>query len=188
MDSKTQMKQLFSEEEFTERIEKGDIKAFERLFDIYYAPLSSFAFKYLKDKHIAEDIVQDLFFDIWNKQYRFHSNMALKTFMYRSVRNRSLDVLRRRKVQNREHPDFLQDESDFFLEQIIEKEVAMIVRHRFELLPESTRQIFEMSLLGYKNKEIADALNLTVESVKARKQRGKQILYEQLKRFFVLFL
>jgi RNA polymerase sigma-70 factor (ECF subfamily) len=50
------------------KIQEGDISAFERLFKSYYSPLCDYAYKYVKNPHVAEDQVQDIFTNIWEKK------------------------------------------------------------------------------------------------------------------------
>lgn len=174
-------------DQWTVRLAEGDPSAYKRLFDTYYAPLCGFAFRYLENNSFSEDVVQDVFYEIWAKKYKFENHTYLKTFLYRAVRNRSLDLLRKRKKQINPNQIAALEEDDFFLDRILEKEVSILLRQAFGLLPDITRKIFELSLLGYDNNEIAAELNITVESVKARKQRGKHTLGEKLKNNLLYF-
>lgn len=76
----------------------------------------------------------------------------------------------------------------FFLNQILEEEVYLILKEALDTLPEQTRQIYDLSLLGHDNQEIASLLGLTLDAVKARKKRGKQLLQEKLKNLIYLLI
>ena len=168
----------------------GDDSAFRKLFDDYFYPLSSFAGKYLEDRQAAEDIVQDVFFEYWQKRTAFRDITSFKSYFYTVVRNRCIDVLKRHKVKDRylSEQNNIKDQTDFFLHQIFEEEVYRSLRDAIESLPESTRRIYDLSLLGYDNEQIAEMLDMTLDSVKSRKKRGKQLLQEKLQNLMSLLL
>ena len=170
------------EEKWLESLYKGEEQAYKVLFDEYFFALSSFAAKYLGEREVAEDLVQDVLYELWVHRQQFRNVTSLKSYLYQIVRNRCLNVLKHQKVENR----YLnirnwKEESEFFLNQILEEEVYLQLKKAIETLPEQTRQIYELTLLGHDNQEIADMLDLTLDAVKARKRRGKQLLQDKLK-------
>ena len=78
-----------------QRIKNGDENAFSSLFNTYYAPLCQFAVSYLKDTDQARSLVQQLFVDIWQKRDRIKVEISVKSYLYHSVKNRCIDILRR---------------------------------------------------------------------------------------------
>lgn len=167
----------------------GEEKAYKILFDECFYALSSFAAKYLEDKEVSEDVVQDVLYDFWAHRQRFENIISLKSYLYQTVRNRCLNVLKHKKVEERYFSEqSLKNESDFFLNQILEEEVYILLKEAIEALPEQTRRIYELSLLGHDTQEIADRLGMTIDAVKARKRRGKQLLQERLKNLMYLLV
>ena len=107
---------------------------------------------------------------------------SLKSFLYLSIKNRSINYLQHKKAEE----NYLHDVSvihgeEFFLDAIIEEEVYFLMHKAINELPDQIQTIYELSLKGKSNEEIARVLNLSLDSVKSYKKRGKQILKEKLK-------
>ena len=119
---------------------------------------------------MAEDIVQDIILELYSRRLRFNTPVALKSFLFLSVKNRALNFLRRQRAQEHYLSISVEEES-FFLNNIIREEVYYHLQ----------KMIGELTLQEFSNEEIAEQLGLTVDSVKAHKKRGKQILKERLK-------
>ena len=166
---------------------KGHDKAYEELYSNYFFPLSSFAAKFLENKEVAEEVVQDLIFEFWLKRPSFDNVVALKTYFYRSVRNRCLDILKHNKVEEKYLKEqSLKEQSDFFLHAILEEEVYLSLREAIDELPETMREVYNLALLGYDNSTIAQTLKITLDAVKSCKKRGKALLKIRLKNLFCL--
>lgn len=171
------------------QLDKGEGWAYEKLFNQLFYSLSSFATKYLEDSESAEDVVQDVFFDFWLKKISFDSVTALKTYFYRSVRNRCLDLLKHQKVISRYFTELsLKEQTEFFLPSVLEEEVYILLKEAIDLLPDPIRQVYDLTLLGHSNQEIVEILDITLDAVKSRKKRGKQLLQTTLKNMFSFLL
>src|SRR5262245_52341233 len=95
------------------RIAAGDQTAFEELFRAHYRPLCAFARQYVKDAEKAEDLVQDLFFRLWQDREKLRVTMSVKAYLFASVRNRCLNAVAtqgRVRSLNEEVDDTVQDE------------------------------------------------------------------------------
>ena len=177
------------EKNWLEELYKGEEHAYKILFDEYFFALSSFAAKYLEDNEASEDLAQEVLCDLWLHRQRFENIISLKSYLYQIVRNRCLNVLKHRRVEAKYFAEqSFKTESDFFLNQILEEEVYLILKEALDTLPEQTRQIYDLSLLGHDNQEIASLLGLTLDAVKARKKRGKQLLQEKLKNLIYMLI
>lgn len=176
------------ENSWLEALYKGEEQAYKALFDHYFFALSSFAAKYLEEREASEDVVQDILYELWENRRRFQSIISLKSYLYQMVRNRCLNVLKHRRVKARYFAEQdIREESDYFLNQILEEEVYLLLKEAINELPEPTRRVYDLTLLGHDNQQIADLLGLTLDAVKARKKRGKQILQDKLKNLYSLF-
>ena len=136
--------------------------------------------KYVRDKEVAEDIVQDVILELYNRRLLFNSLLALKSFLFLSVKNRALNFLRHRQAQER-YLNYKTEEESFFLNNIIREEVYYHLQKMIGELSEPVRKIYELTLQELSNEEIAEQLGLSVDSVKAHKKRGKQVLKGKLK-------
>lgn len=93
-------------------LKKKDKAAFKILFDNCYPSLCLFANKYLNDKEISLDIVQDAFLYMWDKNYEFQSIDSAKSYLYKCVKNKSLNYLRDKDFRMR--MDIAVLESEYF--------------------------------------------------------------------------
>lgn len=124
--------------------------------------------------------MQDIILELYSRRLRFNTPVALKSFLFLSVKNRALNFLRRQRAQEHYLSISVEEES-FFLNNIIREEVYYHLQKMIGELSDPVRKIYELTLQEFSNEEIAEQLGLTVDSVKAHKKRGKQILKERLK-------
>lgn len=82
-----------------EKIRKGDTSAFRDLFKAYYKKLVIHAHRYVRDIHVAEDVVEDVLLKIWNNRQEWHISISVKAYLYQAVRNHSLNYLKRLKLE-----------------------------------------------------------------------------------------
>jgi RNA polymerase sigma-70 factor (ECF subfamily) len=85
--------------EWLEQLRTGDPLAFERIFRAYAASLCGFAFSYVRNREIAEEIVQDLFCWIWEQRFTIEMPHGMRPWLFTAVRNRSLNALRTLRVE-----------------------------------------------------------------------------------------
>lgn len=173
--------------QWLELLHDGKEEAYRILFEEYYPLLGVFAMKYVKDKEAAKDIVQDVITELYSRRLQFDTPDALKAFLYLSVKNRSLNVLRNKQAQERYLNHTQEEEESFFLNNIIREEVYYHLQKMIEELSSPVRQIYELTLQELSNEEIAEQLGLSVDSVKSHKKRGKQILKERLRELMIFF-
>lgn len=160
-----------------ELIEKVDLAV---LFKEFYDRLVYFSLQFVKDKYKAQDIVQDSFIKYWQQKDTVHSNKtAIKNFLYSTVRNASLNAVRHEKIVDGyklAHSSTEPEESSV-VEAIIATEVIAEIHSAIQSLPENYRLISVMGYFdGKKNQEIADELDMSVNTVKKQKQKAIQLL------------
>ncbi|MCB0795903.1 MAG: RNA polymerase sigma-70 factor [Flavobacteriales bacterium] len=156
------------------RLASGDLSAMESLFKEHFAPLSIFAFQYLKDRDQAEDLVQELFIRIWEGRSELQVKTSIKAYLYASVRNRCLNALKAAKrvvpLDAVGQEPMEEEEGD---EDLLTLRAAR-VRAAIEGLPEERRKVFRMSRYeGLKYQEIADRLGISAKTVE--NQMGKAL-------------
>lgn len=161
--------------------------SFKPFFEGFYPSLCLFANKYTKDHEASLDIVQEAFMYIWNKKDDVTSINSAKAYLYKYVKNRSLNYLRdneKRKILNLEQLD----SEIFFRDNLIEEETYRSIYDAIKNLSPQGQKVIELSLDGYKNQEVADQLNISVNTVKTIKLRAFKTIREELKEnVFVLF-
>ena len=157
-------------------------KAFRYLYDKYTATLRYFASRYLEDDAVIEDVVQDAFLNLWEKRGTFQAENAVKAYLYKVVRSLSVDAIRRRRVIDRYNDYAIREEEDqeFFLENILESEVFLLVQSVFDELSPACREVYQLSLNGKSHEEIAQLMNISINTVKKHKNNANHYMRERL--------
>lgn len=119
----------------------GDKKAYDVLFKEYYIPLVLFSARYVESKDIAEDIVQDFFCKLWQDRNKLSNIKSFKAYLYSSVKNRSLNYLRDKKI-NASLDFSLANDEQSSLEAMMEEEIYRELIKTIDLLPPKCKQIF----------------------------------------------
>ncbi len=167
-------------------------QGFKRFFELYFESVYRFARKYTKEVDIARDIAQDTFIRLYERRKDFDVPEKAKSFIYVTARNLCLDYLKHQKIQEEYHQKqaLSEKEEADFLQEITYQESLRILHRAIDTLPPQTRNILLLGLNGKNNNEIAEALNVSVNTVKSLKKSAYTSLRGQLKdsTLFLLFL
>ena len=159
------------------RIIRGDSKAFDDLFRMFYSRLFSFAKSYLRDADVAENMVQDAFLLLWERRETLRPDSNIPAWLLTVVKNNILNYIERQKRQikiesiyaeriTRELELRISSLKDCDPEYLFSTEVTEIIRIALASLPEQCRKVITMSRFDeMSNKEIAEKLNITVKGV-----------------------
>ncbi|MBW6479633.1 MAG: RNA polymerase sigma-70 factor [Bacteroidales bacterium] len=151
------------------KIKSNDAEAFEKIFREYYSPLVLFALKIVNDQDVAEEIVQEFFYQYWKNRDQMSIKFSLKSYFYQSVRNNALKYLRHESVKQRYASGVANSGvSHSFSPDYGEKELQYIIENVLENLPQRCSRIFRMNRFeGLTYKEIAAKLSISVKTVEA---------------------
>lgn len=176
---------MTGDNEITRRIREGDVKEFESLFRSSYVSLVRYAKVLIKDHDSAEEIVQELFFRLWQDKNNLVIESSLNGYLFRSVHNRCLHFINHRKVVEKyaaemsvRQPAWQETPADVLQYAELQGKIARII----EKLPERCGQIFYMNRFeGLKYSEIAEKLSISVKTVesnmgKALKEFRKELI------------
>ncbi len=152
-------------------------KDFEHLFRLHYQRLCSYAYSIIKNEGSSEDIVQEVFIRIWEKQKMEIGTDKLRFYLFAAVRNNCLTWLQKNKksiIQELNDEDG-SDEIKIQIEQdVTETDPKMLIAKAMEQLPPKCREVFVLSRIsGQKYQQIADTLGISVKTVE--NQMGKAI-------------
>ena len=173
---KVGIRAVINQEDFIRRLQQREKEAFQELFYSWHRPLCFFASRIIKDQDVAEDLVQDVFVAFWKYDLSaFPNEKTIRTFLYTSVRNGCLNYLRDLEIRARNDR-----------KAVPESEVVTELFEAIDELPERCREIFYMAYLQEKEeKQIAELLRVSVNTVKTQKQRAKAYLKGRLGELFV---
>ena len=164
-----------------QQLKKGNQLAFTTLYKKYGAQAFALSFKYLCNKELAEDAVQNLFMKIWIKHEELEEGRPINRFLFTVLKNDLLNILRDSKSNIFVLDDCLEilnylDGEDTDPQEFDQEQVEMI-RSAVEQLSPQRKKIFSMKISGkYSNQEIANRLNLSINTIKFQySQSLKQI-------------
>ena len=154
--------------------------SFHQTYDRFYQALVMYALNYISDQAMAEDIVQDVFSQIWENKTEFTSVPSLRVYLYNAVRNHVFDLQRKQKAASkyiRLNPPVneIDVENSYVKEEIYNQLFAAIDR-----LPERQREVLLLTMEKRKVKEIAELMSISINSVKTQKQRAMETLRKTL--------
>ncbi|MDR0544690.1 MAG: RNA polymerase sigma-70 factor [Odoribacteraceae bacterium] len=170
------------ETHLVELVNRKEQQGFRLLYRDYYRSLVALGMHYTRQRETAEDVVQDLFRALWQRDLYFESLPRLKTFMYTAIKNACLNELKREQTRKEYLLTLPADEplDDADDRAWIEEEVYRRVILAIERLPDRCREVFEHHLQGKKNEEIAALLHLSVATVKTQKNRALHFLRDEV--------
>lgn len=159
-------------------LQKRDQKAFRYLYECYFVKMTLFAESYLYDEEEAKDLVQDLFFYIWDHATSLHVGTSLKAYLFTSLRNRCLNVLRDRKIRDEHNNKLFEAQLFSGTEDVeIDEDVRKRLQEALDSLPDKCREIILLKVVeGKKNKEIAVQMGIAETTVKTQVQRAYRML------------
>jgi RNA polymerase sigma-70 factor (ECF subfamily) len=179
------------------RIVNNDVQAYEILFKEYYKFLCSYAFGLTKERHVAEEIVEDFFVDLWNKRQKINITTSVRSYFISSVHNRCLNYLQREKskfISSQEISKLIDQEGtvgdrliDAEVPSLLANELESVLSKAIEKLPSGAKEIFLLSRyddLSYE--EIAQKLNVSLNTVKTQMKVALSKLREYLKDYLIV--
>ena len=174
-----------------ENWQNGDESAFDALFRKFYKPLCYVAGRKTGDIHAAEDIVQDLFADIYFKRETIEISTSIDKYLYGALFYKCSNFNKKRKINlsyeeyAAEYPDY----SGIPLRKIEEMELEAQIYDAIATLPEKCREVFELSRFeNKKNREIAEILNISIKTVETHMSHALKKLGELLNNYMNILI
>ena len=170
--------------ELSEKLLVSQIKArnriaFEIIFNEYFLQLARFAEGMLFDSKLADDLVQDLFLNLWKNAENLTIDRSIKGYLYTSIRNKCLNELKKLQIRDKNllqyegilNSDNLESDNDL-KEDLIKKIITVL-----DLLPRKMKEIVKMKYLqNKKHRQIAESLSITENTVNTQLTRAKKKL------------
>lgn len=173
---------------------------FEEIYLSHYARMKRFAAEYVIREEDAENIVQDVFMELWEQKFVLMSHTRLFAWLFTATRNRCLDFLRHKKVvregtkklldaYNMTFQMKLQSLETFDEKIFSEPDIETVIQYAIETLPEKCRKIYVMNKIeGKKQKAIAAELKISIHTVESQMAIAHRKLKEALKEYIPLLV
>jgi RNA polymerase sigma-70 factor (ECF subfamily) len=168
------------------RMRGGDETAFEELYRSYYRPLLQFVSPLVSSLAIAEEVVEDVFIQLWENRESIRIQHSVNTYLFTAVRNRAFNVARREQVERRWHESAAVAPSDLNRnpsglqaddERIDSERIQSVVRAAIEALPEQRRRVLQLRWQqGMSYAEIAEVVGSSVVAVERQLSRTLKAL------------
>ena len=157
-----------SEEIIWKKIQQKDIAALEGYYKLHYKSFLLLAFNYMKDKPLAQEIVDDVFMKIWEDGSKIEISYSLKSYIYKSIIHRCINAIQKKKREKTEWLEVAEmPDEGYEMRQMEENELKVKLYAAIEELPNQCRRVFEMSRFEeLKQQEIADKLGISIKTVK----------------------
>ena len=175
-----------------EKVREGDKNAFSIIFSAYYKDLVLFSASFTKDIDNSEEIVQNIFVDLWENREKIYISSSLKSFLLKTVQNKCIDWLRHSRVQQNysgkvlENAELLSYDTDNY---ILRSELEQNLEMALNKLPDVIASAFRMNRYdGLKYTEIAKKQNVSVRTIEVRIGKALNLLRKLLKDFLITLL
>jgi len=172
-----------TDREILDRLRQGDTAAFDAIFRTWYGPLVGTAERMLRDRAVAEELVQDVMLELWRRRETLAADGSAQAYLFQATRNRVLNHLRHIKIEQRSEPDIRGESSSTPQADagVVEEELDVAVQSAVQSLPDRCREVFELSRVhGLKYAEIARTLGISVKTVEAQMGKALRTLRERL--------
>ncbi|MGB3464709.1 MAG: RNA polymerase sigma-70 factor [Cyclobacteriaceae bacterium] len=177
---------MTEENEIVRKIIEGEEKAFEIVFNKYYKRLCAYAARFVYTDDTAEEVVQEVFVRFWEKSETLKPDSSLAAYLYRSVYNTCLNLIKHEKVKDsyRDYVrNFMDDQSDELKNAEEQEELFKQVVGAIDELPPRCSEIFKLSRFeGLKYQEIAEHLGISLKTVEVQMGKALRVLREKFKK------
>jgi len=156
--------------ETLEALRSGNHKAFESVFIAYYDRIRVFIFGYIKSESDAEELAEDLFVNLWINRETIDTTKSFNSYLHTIARNTAINFLKKKHLHTAYLNDtIISEHSSTSEEDIIAKELGLLIDNVVDEMPEQRKQIYILSRNeGLSNSEIADQLNTTKRNVESQ--------------------
>ena len=164
--------------------------AFRYLFEHYYPSLCLFAKRFIDDRETREDIVQEVFFRLWDKRKQITVMSSAQNYLLTSVRNLCLNYLRRQETQQSFEKSLFDQPEDEEGDRLIQlRELEELLAQTLALMPPEYRLAFELNRMEGKSlDEVAQQMGVSTRTVERYRDKALALLHTELKDYLPLFL
>lgn len=154
-------------------LRRGETRAFEYIYSTYFDALVNYADRLLNDMEAARDVVQQVYYKMWEHREELRISLSARAYLYKAVYHESLNTLTHQNNIRKYEQEQL---SDFYLSTVLQvpeaemelwqSDIEKAIREAINNLPEKCREVFMLSKInGLKNKEVAEKLNISEKTV-----------------------
>ncbi len=178
------------------KISNDDGKAFEELFNHYFQYLHNIAYNRLGSAELADDIIQDIFTDLWKNRRRLNIHTSIKSYLYQAVRNKVYKFIRHQTIRQKEvyirkiYDEYYSGNPFAQSHDLLEgEELKELITKHLNELPDKSRNIFLLSReKHFTHQEIAEKLNCSPKTVEYHISKVLRHLRSNLKEYVITLI
>jgi RNA polymerase sigma-70 factor (family 1) len=182
----------FCEKDLLTRLKHDDVSAFNVAYNNYSKPLYIYLLHKLKDQHLCNDIIQDLFVTIWENRADLIIETSLKAYLFQAARYKIIDLYRKDAKYQKylfELADYLVADHSLIIDRIDHKKKLADIEIAVNNMPEKMREIFILSRFEHQTtRDIASQKNLSTQTVKNQISKALRILRLNYMSVDIIFL
>lgn len=172
------------EDKLLTALNQGEEWALDSLFRAHYTYLCQAVFRVIGDRNLAEDLVQEVFYDMWRKRASLRIHQSVRAYLKRAAINRTLNYIRDQKMiidDETALPYDLASNQSGAVQLMEAAELKQHIEAAIGELPHRCRMIFGLSRFEeMTNRQIAEQLNISIKTVENQMTKALRILREKL--------
>ncbi|MBC8620409.1 RNA polymerase sigma-70 factor [Parabacteroides faecis] len=174
----------YNEPQLILSLKNGSYKAFERIYEMYAKRLFAYSIQFTKSQEESEEIVQDVFMRLWTNRAKIRQEDTLRSLLFIMTKHYLINAFRT-KINQPEYEEYIQYINERSVDdascQLEYQEFVAKFRAILKTLPETQQKVITLSKIEqFSNKEIADKLSLSEQTVKNQLSLGLKTLKEKL--------
>jgi RNA polymerase sigma-70 factor (family 1) len=167
------------------KLQKGNIKAFEKIFSLFHKQIYKFCLNLYKSEDEAKETVQKVFVALWEQREQVDENKPLGTYLYAIARYMIYQDFRQKVYKKAAFDHFMltsSDTNESTKDEVLFNELVNFLESQIERLPERQREIFKLSrFTGLTYRQIADQLSITENTVDTQIRRALKFIRDKYK-------
>jgi RNA polymerase sigma-70 factor, ECF subfamily len=180
----------YSDEELMKEIKADNMFAFDVLYKKYSKKVYKFGYSILKSKIESENLIQDVFLNLWENRLKVENNSSIKSYVFTITYNSAISIIRR-KARESEFIEYLKSlqeiNEDPVNVELEYNELANKLDEIIEILPKRQQEIFKLHRIeGLKYNEISDRLNISVNTIETHMSRALKTIRRKLDNYSLI--
>ncbi|MCU0467991.1 MAG: RNA polymerase sigma-70 factor [Arcicella sp.] len=179
-----------NDQEIISHLAKSDVRAFDFLYQKYFAKLYGAVYKRLQNRELTEEVVQELFVSLWERREVISISTTIEAYLFSSVKYLVIAQYKKNNLFEQYSATLKPETKDEnFTEQLVNfDELNDAYQKALLLLPERCREIFLLKRSGLSQKDISEQLDISEKTVENQMTKALRILREALKDYTLLFI
>lgn len=177
-------------QDWIDGLQAGDGVGFENIYNAFWEPLFAIAYNRLKSREAVEEILQDLFTDLWNRRGSLKIKSSLPAYLHSALKYKILNYIHSHSLRisySDNHPEYIQQADNTTQNILAFEELYEKLEMGLEKLPEKCRLVFKMSREDQRSsKDIATELNISHRTVQTHIHKAIKFLKSELSDYKVV--